>query len=71
MGYYPEMDVSPELVPDAASYFQLITGTLRWIMELGNINKVMEVLLLLSHLALLREGNLEMAVHLMVHLKQK
>jgi hypothetical protein len=32
--YCPELDISPELEAEEASYFQLIIGMLRWIVEL-------------------------------------
>ena len=33
MGYYPELDTSPEIDPDAASYYLTIIGILRWMIE--------------------------------------
>ena len=35
MGYDPELDISPKLDPDAASYYLTIIGILRWMIELG------------------------------------
>ena len=71
MGYVPEMNTSPELGPDAASYYLTIIGFLRWMIELGRINKITKVSLLSSHVALPGEGHLEAAVHVMTHIGQR
>ena len=34
MDYDPELDTSPELDPDAACYYLMIIGFLRWMIEL-------------------------------------
>ena len=34
MGYGSELDMSPEIGPDAASFFQTFIGALRWMIEL-------------------------------------
>ena len=36
------MDITPELTPQQASYYQSLTGELRWIVELGRVDLVME-----------------------------
>ena len=41
--YRPETDVSPELTPTEASYFQSLIGVLRWIVKLGRVDITMEV----------------------------
>ena len=71
MGYDPELYTSPELDPDTASYYLTIIGILRWMVELGRIDRITKVSLLSSHVALLREGRLEAAVHIMAHVGQK
>ena len=71
MSYDPELDTSPELDPDAASYYLTIIGILRWMIELGRIDIITKVLLLSSHAALPREGHLEGAVHVMAHIDQR
>ena len=67
MGYDPELDTSPELDPNTASYYLTIIGILRWMVELGRIDIITEVSLLSSNVALSREGHLEVAVHVMAH----
>ena len=52
MGNDPELDTSPELDPDAASYYLTIIGVLRWMIEMRIIDVITEVPLLLSHVAL-------------------
>lgn len=69
MGCDPEMDTTPELDPEKASYYQSIIGVLRWMVEIGRIDIITEVSLLASHLALPREGHLEAALHIMAYLR--
>ena len=71
MGYDPEMDTSPELDPDRESNYLTIIGILRWMIELGRINMIIEVSLLSSHIALPREGHQEASVHVMMHIVQR
>jgi hypothetical protein len=68
--YRPEIDVSPELEPTEASYYQSLIGILRWIVELGRVDICLEVSMMSSHLALPREGHLEMVFHMFAHLKK-
>jgi hypothetical protein len=70
-GYRPEMDISAELDPERASYFQSQIGVLRWCVELGRVDIITEVSLLASHLALPREGHLEAAFHIFAYLEKK
>ena len=70
MGYDPELDTSQEFDPDAESYYLTIIGILRWMIELGRIDIITKVLLLLSHVGLPREGHLEAATHVMAHVGQ-
>ena len=70
MGYDPELDTTPESDPDASSYDLTIIGILRWMIILGRINIITKVPLLLSHVALPREGYLEAAIHVMAHVCQ-
>ena len=67
MGYDQELHTSSELDPDAASYYLTIIGILRWMIELGRINIITEVLILSSYVALPREGHLEAALYVVVH----
>jgi hypothetical protein len=68
--YRPEIDVSPELKPIEASYYQSLIGILGWIVELGRVDICSEVSMMSSHLALPREGHLEQGFHMFAHLKK-
>ena len=54
-GYEPEMDVSLALIPEDASYFQILTGIMCWIIELGSIDIATKISLLWFHLIYPRE----------------
>ena len=71
MGYDPELDISPDLDPDAASYYLTFISILRWIIELERIDIITQVLLLSSHVALPKEGHLEAAVHVMTYVGKR
>ena len=47
--YETEMDVSPPLDPEMASYYQSIIGIMRWMIELGRIDICTKVSMLSSH----------------------
>jgi hypothetical protein len=68
--YRPELDVTPELGPAEAAYYQSLIGVLRWIVELGRVDICLEVSMMSSHLALPRRGHLEQVFHIFAHLKK-
>ena len=68
--YCPDLDVSLELDAKYTSYYQLLIGVLHWMVELGRVNICLEVSLLSSHLALLREGHFEQVLHVFSYLKK-
>ena len=68
-GYRPEIDVSPELGGEEASYFHSLIGVLRWIVELGQADMDVEVSMMSSHLALSRVGHLKEVFHMFAYLK--
>ena len=65
------MNANPELDSDVASYYLSIISILRWMIELGRISIITEESLFSSHVALPREGHLDAAVHVMVHVGQR
>ena len=69
--YEPEIDISPALNPEMASYYQSLIGIMRWMVELGRVDIATEVSLLSSHNAYPREGHFEAALHIMSYLKGK
>ena len=70
-GYRPELNISPELIADGVQRYQELIGMLRWAIEIGRIDILLEVLLMLNHLALPRTRYLEHLYHVFVFLKEK
>ena len=68
-GYRPETDDSAELKVDGLQYYQELMGVLRWIVKLGRVDKLLEMLLMSAHLALSRIGHLEQVIHMFGYLK--
>jgi len=68
-GYHPELDVTPELMPEKANYYQEMIGVLRWAVELGRIDIHVQVALLSQYLANPREGHLDQCFHIFAYLK--
>jgi hypothetical protein len=68
--YRPELDVTEELGAQEGSYYQLLIGILRWMVELGRIDICLEVSMMSSHLALPRQGHLEQLLHVFAYLKK-
>ena len=69
-GYRPESDTSPELGAEGHRYYQELIGMLRWAVEIGRLDILLEVSMLSHHLALPREGHLEQVMHIFGYLKQ-
>ncbi|CAJ1963375.1 unnamed protein product, partial [Cylindrotheca closterium] len=67
--YRPELDVSPELEPSDASYYQSLIGVLRWIVELGRVDICLECSLMSSQLAMPRVGHLHQVLSIFSYLK--
>ena len=70
-GYEPPLDVLPELDTLISSYYQYHNGILQWMVELGRLDINIEVLILTSHLELLREGHLEALLRIISYLQGK
>ena len=68
-GYHPSEDTTRELDADGMRYFQELIGVLRWAVELGRVDILLEVSLLSSHLALPRIGHLQQVYHIFGYLK--
>ena len=71
MACEPELDTSPELSPDLASFYMSEIGVLRWMVEIGRIDIGTEVSMLSSHMAMPREGHLDAMLHVFAHVRQK
>ena len=68
-GYHPSDDTGKELDAEGTQYFQELIGVLRWAIELGRIDMLLEVALLSTHLALPRVGHLQQVYHIFGYLK--
>ena len=69
-GYRPEYDCTGELKKDGLQFYQEIVGSLRWAIEIGRVDILLETSLMSSHLALPREGHLEQVLHIVGYLKE-
>ena len=69
--YVSELDMTPELNPDKASYNQSQIGILHWIVELGRVDMITKVSTLASHMAFPQEGHLHMVYHVYAYLNNK
>ena len=67
--YKPEVDVSDALDDKLAQRYQGLIGILRWAVELGRVDILLEVSLLSSHNAMPRQGHLEAVYHIFAYLK--
>jgi hypothetical protein len=65
--YRPELDDTPELGDEQALWYMAIIGILRWCVELGRIDIMLEVSLLSSFLACPRVGHLKQALHIVAY----
>ena len=69
--YCPEIDVSPVLSPGLAYYYQSLIGILRWIVELGRADIMMETSAMASMMAMPRRGHLDVLFQMFTFLKAK
>ncbi len=67
--YAPWLETSPELKADGVQRFQELIGQLRWAVEIGRVDILLEVSLLSSYLAMPRVGHLKQAFHVFGYLK--
>jgi hypothetical protein len=68
--YWPELDVTPDLQPTKAAYYQSIIGILRWIVELGRVDIRLKVSMMSSHLTLPQEGRLSQVLQIFSYLRK-
>jgi hypothetical protein len=67
--YAPWLETTPELKADGVQHYQELIGVLRWAVEIGRVDILLETSLLSSYLAMPREGHLEQAIHMFGYLK--
>lgn len=66
--FRPELDNSPLLEDEEASFYMQAIGILRWIVELGRVDICCEVSMLAAYNACPREGHMEAAMHIFAYL---
>ena len=69
-GYRPELDATPELKPEQACYYQSLIGVLRWAVELGRVDIIVETGKLSRYCVTPRLGHLEAVLHIFAYLKR-
>ena len=67
--YKPELDTTAELKADGVQYYQELVGILRWAVEIGRVDILLETSLMSFHLALPRIGHLKQLYHMFGYLK--
>ena len=68
--YKPELDCTAELRADGLQWYQEMVGQLRWAIELGRCDLLLEVSHMSRYLASPREGHLEQVLHIMGYVKR-
>ena len=69
--YRPEIDISPELNATDATYYQSLIGIVQWMVKLRRVDITTEVSMLLSCLALPREGHLKQLFRMFAYLEKQ
>ena len=69
--YAPELDISPELDPKRANYYQSLMGMLQWMVEIDRVDMITEVSMMALQLAMPRERHLEYLYHMFAYLNIK
>ena len=68
--YKPEMETSAELMTeDGIQTYQELIGVLRWAVELGRVDILLEAALMATYMAMPREGHLQMLYRMFAYLK--
>ena len=68
--YKPDLDDTGELKADGIQFYQELIGSLRWAIELGRVDILLETSLMSKFVAMPREGHLEQVLHIVGYLKQ-
>ena len=69
-GYHPSEGVTKELNMEGVQFYQELIGILRWAVEIGRVDMILEVSLLSSHLSFPRIGHIQAIYHIFDYLKQ-
>ena len=68
-GYRPERDVSAELTSEGVQRYQELIGVLRWAVELGHVDILLETSMLSTYMALPRKGHMQQVYHVFGYLE--
>ena len=68
-GYKPELDCTGELKAEGLQFYQELIGSLRWAVEIGRVDILLETTLMSTYLAMPREGHLEQVLHVFGYFK--
>ena len=67
--YRPELETTPELKADGVQHYQELVGILRWAVEIGRVDILLETALLSTYLAMPRSGHLDQVYRMFGYLK--
>ena len=67
--YRPELETSAELKCDGIQMYQELIGVLRWAVELGRVDILLEASLMATYMAMPREGHLQQLYRMFGYLK--
>ena len=65
----PWLEDSPDLMADIVQQYQELISQLRWSVDIGRLDILLETLLLSSYLAMPQVGHLHQAFHIFEYLK--
>ena len=68
-GYWTEIDTLPKLKSEGVAQYQDMVGLLRWEVDLGRVDILLETAIMSTYLALPHRGHLEHIFHLFWYLK--
>jgi len=68
--YMSELDDMPELGAEMISHYQSLVGILHWMVELAQVDMIVEVSILASHMAMPGEGHLLAVYHVFAYIKK-
>jgi hypothetical protein len=62
--YEPELDTTPTLNPELLLWYASLIGMLQWMVEIGRVDIITEVLKMASQMASPRDGHLDALMHI-------
>ena len=68
-GYWPKTDTSPDIKYERVTQYKKMAKEIRWAVELGRADILLETALMSTYLTLLSRGNIEQVFHMFGYLK--